>query len=374
MLALVLIAAIVAIKHTTARKPISVSVVKVERGPVRDVVSSSTAGEVVPARHATVRTVLGARVLKVRHLRGERVKEGEVIIVLDAADLEARVDQAAATVMAQRAQLGQAEARAQMLKRTADRAHGLAERGAGTSQLAEDSAGQSHEADEAVNAARELVAQAEAAVRVTRVQKSHASLTAPFDGVLVEVHPDPGEELAPGTPVFEIMDDSSIHIEATVDEADVPKLRVGQPATVTLDALPDRPIAGKLSKLGPAVRKDPKGARILPIDVAVIDTKKAEEEGLKPGMSANVEAIVAEKRDVLSLPTNVVVGRGAHRTVFRVEAGHAHVQPIEVGLSNWDRSEILSGLSEGDQIVATLNAKDLEDGAPLTVTPATTKP
>ena len=347
------------------KPPLTVKTVKVERTTVRDEVSSSTAGEVVPRRHATVRAELGARVLDVKRDRGDRVKKGEVIVLLDGADLDARVAQAAATIEANHAQMGQAEARAQAAGRAAERAHSLAEKGAGTAQLSEDSLLQKREADEAVRAAKGMIAQAEAALRVARVARGKAELTAPFDGLLVEVSPDPGEELSPGAPVFEIIDDSKLHVDAAIDEADVARVRVGQPATLKLDALPGNLVKGVLSKVGPAVRKDLKGARTLPIEVDVVDVAAATNAGLRSGMSANVEIRVAEKADVVSLPTNVIVGRGTKRTVFVIDNGVARVRQVEVGLSNWDRSEILSGLKVGDEIVATLNIKELEDGKPV---------
>lgn len=361
-------AAAVALAPRAFRKPpVAVEVVRVEKATVRDEVSSSTAGEVMPERHATVRAELGARVMAVKHRRGDRVERGAVIVALDAADLDARVQQALATVEAQAAQVAQAEARAQAQARSAERAKALADKGAGTSQLAEDAAAAAREAVEAVKAARGLLAQSQAALRVARVARAKAELTAPFTGQLVEVSLDPGEELAPGAPVFEIIDDSRLHVEAAIDEADVGRVRVGQPATLKLDAMPDRPIAGALSKVGPTVRKDLKGARTMSIEVDVLDVPAAARAGLRAGMSANVEIRVAEKAEVVSLPTNVIVGRGTRRTVFRVEDGRARVREVQVGLSNWDRSEILSGVSVGDQIVATLNAKQLEDGAPVTV-------
>src|SRR5439155_6243035 len=164
----------------------------------------------------------------------------------------------------------------------------------------------------------------------------------------------------------EIIDASKLPVEAAIDEADVGRVRVGQPATLKLDGMPGQPIAGVLSKVGPTVRKDLKGARTMPIEVDVLDVPAAAAAGLRAGMSANVEIRVAEKADVVSLPTNVIVGRGTRRTVFRVEEGRARVREVQVGLSNWDRSEILGGVSLNDQIVATLNAKALEDGVPVT--------
>jgi RND family efflux transporter MFP subunit len=333
------------------KKPLSVKTTKVERTLVRDVVSSSTAGEVVPARKATVRAELGAR-----------VKRGEPVIVLDAADLEARVAQAAATLSQSGAQMAQAQAHVAAARRTAERAKNLAARGAGTAQLSEDSEAALHEAEEAARAADGMRAQAEAALRVARVARGRAEIDAPFDGIIVDLKLDPGEELSPGAPVFEIIDDSKLYVEAAIDEADVARVKPGQSATLTLDALPGKSIQAVVSRLSPAVRKDLKGARTLPLDVDVKDPKGAMDIGLKSGMSADVEIIVAEKPDVPSLPTNVIIGRGAKRNVYKIVEGHAKLTPVEVGLSNWDRTEILSGVSTGDEVVATLNIKELEDG------------
>jgi HlyD family secretion protein len=359
---LLLAAGVAFVPRLTRKPPIRVATVRVERATVRDEVSSSTAGEVVPERHATVRAEIAARVTAVKHRRGDRVKTGQVIVELDALDLSARVLQAQATLAAQEAQLAQSRARLDASNHAADRASKLAERGAGTAQLSEDAAAQAREAVEAVHAAEHLLQQSQAALKLAQVARLKATLAAPFDGLLVEVHPDPGEELAPATPVFEIIDDTRLHVEAPVDEADVGKLKLGQPATLKLDALPDRSIEGTVTKIGPAVRKDVKGARTMPIDVAVNDVAAAATAGVRSGMSANVEVRVAEKPNVPSLPTNVIIGRGVKRNVYRVENGVAKLVPVEVGLSNWDRSEILSGVRPGDEVVATLNAKGLDDG------------
>jgi HlyD family secretion protein len=344
------------------KPPLQVRTVKVERSTVRDEVSSSTAGEVSPEKHATVRAELGARVVAVKKARGDRVKRGEVIVVLDAADLDARAQQASASVGAAEAQAAAARARVATVSLQAARAKALAEKGAGTAQLSEDAAALVLEASEAARAAKGALDQAQAAVRVARVARGKAELTAPFDGILTDVHPDPGDQLAPAAPVFQIMDDSRLHVDATIDESDIGKLKVGQPAELKLDAMPGKPVKGRLAKIAPAVQKDLKGARTLAVEVEVTDVETAKAAGLRAGMSCNVDILVAEKPDVVSLPTNTVIGRGAKRTVFRIENGIAKSREVEVGLSNWDRSEIVSGVAVGDLVVANLNMKELVDG------------
>lgn len=359
----VLAAAAALAPRALKKKPLAVTAIKVERATVRDEVASSSAGEVVAERHATVRAELAARVTRVLHKRGDRVKRGDVVVALDDADLAARLMQAQATLNAQSASYAQAQARAASAKRSAERARALADKGAGTTQLSDDAQAAQREADEAVKAAAGIVQQAEAALKVARVARGKAELTAPFDGLLVEVTPDPGEELSPGAPVFEIIDDSKLHVEAPIDEADIGRVKVGQPATLTLDALPGQAVKGVVSKIAPAVRKDLKGARTLPIEVEVTDAA-----AVRSGMSADVNILVAEKKDVPSLPTSAIVGRGAKRTVYKIEGGNAKVRDIKIGLSNWERCEITDGVALGDEVIGDLNVKGLEDGVPVKVT------
>ena len=297
----------------TRRKPLQVKAVPVESGSVRDVVTSSTAGEIAPERRATVRGEIGARVTAVRKRRGDRCNRGDVVIALEDADFSARLHQARSALPALDAQLDQAKARVTTLERQAQRARLLVERGAGVAQVAEDAENLLLEARQGLRVQAALREQSEAAIRVASVALEKTRLTAPFDGLLVEVVPDPGEELTPGAPAFEIIDDTRLHVDASVDEADAARLAVGQDAALTLDALPGRRVPGRVARIAPALRRDSKGSRTLAIDVEVTDVKSALAAGLKPGMSANVEIVIAEKPAVAFLPTNVIVGRGVAR-------------------------------------------------------------
>jgi HlyD family secretion protein len=350
------------------KQPIAVEVVRVERTTVRDEVSSASAGEVLPEMHATVRTELSAQVTAVRHRRGERVKKDEVIVALNAGDLNAKLSQAQANLAVQRAQADQTAAHAESAVRTAERTRRLAEKGAETAQLAEDTAATVQETLAAARAAQEQVAQTSASLRAARISRWKAELRAPFSGLLVEVYVDPGDTLQAGASVFELIDDSKLHVETMIDEADLGRIRIGQPATLRLDALPNQKLAGEVTKLSSWVRKDEKGARTLRIEIDVLDLKNAMLAGLRAGMSVNVDIRVAEKQNVLSLPSNVIIGRGMQRSVYRVENGMLRTCEVATGLSSFERTELLSGLADGDLVIATLNLKGLADGVPVTLT------
>jgi len=342
--------------------PVAVATVAVERGVVTDEVSSASAGEVEAARSATLRAELSGSVTRVPHRRGDRLRAGDVVVSLDASDLDARLLQAEAVAGARRAQVAQAVARATATQVTAVRQRALAERGAETPQRADDAEAEAAEAEAAAQAAEAQLREARAAVTVARVARAKAELVAPFDGVLSDLRVDLGDHVQPGTMVAELVDDSALHVVATLDEADIGRVRLGHAAALRLDALPGAPLAGRISRLGPTVLKDEKGARTLRFEVEVHDPGAARAAGLRPGMSANVDVRVAAREGVLSVPTSVVVGRGARRTVYRVEGGVARERPIEVGLSGWDRTEVTSGLEEGDVVVSDLNVKGLASG------------
>jgi HlyD family secretion protein len=110
----------------------------------------------------------------------------------------------------------------------------------------------------------------------------------------------------------------------------------------------------------------------LRIEVTVTNLAKAVEAGIRPGMSANVDVQVAQKLNVLSLPTNVIIGRGTKRSVYVIAGGIARARSIQTGLSSWERTEIVSGVNDGDIVVATLNVQGLMDGIHVRVTKAAT--
>lgn len=367
VLVLAVIAGLALLPRFLPKKPLKVRVTQASVGLVRDVVSSATAGEVTPELQATVRAEAGGQVVAVRAKKGDRVKKNQVVVELDAKDLQARLRQAQASILVVDAQRGQAQARLQTLTQQQQRAALLAEKGAGTQQLLDDAQAAVREAQQALATAQSQRAQALASLQLAKVARAKAELTAPFDGVLVEMPLHPGDNLPPGALAFQIIDDSRLHIDATVDEADAAKVKVGQPAELHLDALPDKNIASKVARVDPAIKKDLKGARTLTVEVEVADVAAARALGLLCGMSANVEIVVAEKASVLSVPSNVIVGRGLNRYVYVVEPEgryhRARKRTVQIGLTNWERSEILSGLVAGAVVISSLNEKGLEDGA-----------
>ncbi len=360
VLVVLLVAAAVAAAAMWPKPPISVKWATVERGQVEDVVTSAASGEIKSAHETEVRSELAGTVVAVKAQRGDRVAAGKVIVALDAAELDGRIAQARAQVAAAQAALAQAQAQEASAKPIAARVLRLSKEGAATRDALDRATSEAMAADAAVEAARAQIAEAQASLHLAEIARRKADIAAPFAGVLQQVYPEVGASLVPGAPVFDLLDDAAARVETTIDEADAARIRVGQPVEMTLDAYPGVRFHGTVSLIAPAVAPDPRlgTTRSLPIWVSLPPDPR-----LRIVMSCTVEIIVSRKTGVLWVPSQVVIGRGAERSVYRFDAGVLHKVVVDVGLSNWERTEILAGLHEGDRVVTSLDSPGLKDGA-----------
>jgi RND family efflux transporter MFP subunit len=209
------------------------------------------------------------------------------------------------------------------------------------------------------------VTQALANVELAQTAVGKTVVRAPFAATVIDTKIEVGEATAPGAPIVMLADVSTLHVDAEIDEADLARIRVGMPADVSLDALPGERIRGKVSSIAPSVARDLRGGRSVAIDVELLPDPR-----LLVGMSADVDVIVAVQEKSLWVPPNAVLGRGADRSVYAVQGGVAHKRAIDVGISTWEAVEIKGGLTEGDEVVSTLAAAKLSDGARVQATAA----
>jgi RND family efflux transporter MFP subunit len=341
---------------------IPITAATVERGSVRDFVTSVAAGRVAGKQEAAIRADFAGKVLVLHHRRGDVVAAGEPLVTYDPAELEDRVRVAESAVLVARAQLRQAQQGSANMETNLVRTRRLAASGAlGTAQL-DDLEGQAKTLARTVEAARAAIAQAAANVELSRTALTRAVVRAPFAGTVLATRVEVGETTAPGAPLVDFADVSTLHVDAEVDEADLGRLRVGLAADISLDAFPGERIRGQLADIAPSVARDPRGGRSVAVEVALPADAR-----LRVGMSADVDVIVAVQESALFVPPNAVLGRGAERSVFVVDKGIAHKRPVEVGISTWEAVEIRSGVAEGDAVVASLSSGAVTDGAAVTL-------
>lgn len=203
------------------------------------------------------------------------------------------------------------------------------------------SAAQIAAAEAGVEQARLSVADAEAVL-------AEATVAAPFDGAVTAVHVQPGEMA--GGPVVALVALDSLEVLLSVDEVDVGDMAVGQPATVTLDSLPDATLAAAVISIAPAATADP-ASGLVTFDVRL----RLDENDLPllAGMTANASLVTAEKGDVLLVPNaaiNVDRTNGTY-SVQRLSGDQIETVKIAVGLRDSQNTEVLDGLAAGDVLV-----------------------
>jgi HlyD family secretion protein len=331
-------------------------------GTVRDLVSSATTGQVAAEREVSLRAEIAGTVAVRHHKRGDKVQKGEPLITYDPKDLRDRLRAAQATVLVGRAQAAQAEEAARLAKDTAERTRRLERAGAAPPAQADELEGQANVAARAAQAAGRAVEQMVTSVELARTALSKTVVRAPFAATVITTHVEEGDVTLPGSPLFALADTSVLHVDVDLDEADLGRVRVGMPAEVSFDALPDERLLGTLTEIAPSVTHDLRNTRTVAVRVDL----KADPRFIV-GMSADVDVVVATRESALSVPPNAVLGRGTDRAVLVVEQGVARRRPIEVGISTWESVEILKGVRAGEEVVVTLSSADMKDGARVDV-------
>lgn len=198
--------------------------------------------------------------------------------------------------------------------------------------------------------AQARVAQAQAQLDQTRIALEDATLRAPFAGVVAAVNVAPGEALGQQSPVT-LFDVSRYVVKVTVDEVDVARVQAGQTVDVLIDALGAPALVGTVRQIAP--RAQPNSAvTSYEVTVEVDPAGRA----VKPGMTASASIVAARRDNALNIPAeavSVVNGKTVVQIVTTDSKGNKQVaqQSVETGLRASDRIEIVSGLSEGQQVL-----------------------
>jgi HlyD family secretion protein len=353
-------------------RPIAVAVAEVTVGRVEATVANTRAGTIEAWRRAKLAPTVSGQVVALPVKKGSRVKAGDLLLALRNDDLQAELAAAESRSRAAQARADQACALARVSERDAQRARQLGQRGVAPTADVDRAVADARAQSAACAAARAEVKQAADSVAVDRVALDRTRLVAPFDGVVAEVNAELGEIVAPSPPgiptppAVDLIDDSELHVTAPIDEVDAPKVRLGMPVRVTVDAFPGRTFAGKVTRIAPYVLDVEKQARTVEIDVTFTDPSEAAR--LLPGYTADTEVIVAAKDDVLRVPTEAVV-EGGRVWVLRPD-GTLELRDVKTGLANWELTEVTAGLRAGERVVTSVNRPGLKAGAKAIAEPA----
>jgi HlyD family secretion protein len=368
------VAAIAAFSWATRPKPVPVTLKEVDRGRVEATLANTRAGEVTACNRTKLSTILGGRIEILAVKEGDHVKKGQLLLKLWNEDQRAQQTLADTQLDQARKQVAEACAVADNASREAARTTKLYRDGF-VSISKDDAARADAEAKQAGCAtAKANVRQSEARLAATRVEQGRTVLYAPFDGVVAKIVGEVGEYSTPSPPgvptppAIDLIDPTCLYVSAPMDEVDAPKIRVGQPARITIDAYGKRQFEARVRRVAPYVTAVEKQART--VDVEVDFAKPEEIKELLVGYSANVEIVLEVRDDVLRVPTAALL-EGGKVLLYQADSGVLEERKVKTGIANWEYTEVLEGLQAGDRIAVSLEKEGVKAGA--RVTPAEAK-
>lgn len=347
-----------------APRPVPVTVIRPEAGRVESTITNSKAGTVKARRRADISPEIGGRVIEMAVRKGQTVQRGDLLLRLDDSSYRAQLDRARKDVATAEARRDEACLGAEQAQREYERHRALAERQIVAQNLLDQLESRARTAAVSCTAAAAAIASANAAVAVIDNEMRKTVLRAPFAGVVSELSVELGEYTTPSPPglpippVLQIIDTTSIYVSAPMDEVDSARVHPGQPVRVTVDPYPGQSFPGTVVRVADYVLDIELQNRTVEIEVELQD--EAFESRLLPGTSADVEVILEVLDGVLRLPTSTLLQGGA---VLVLEGDHIARREVEIGLRNWDFTEIRSGLTSGDLVITSLDRVEVQPGA-----------
>jgi RND family efflux transporter MFP subunit len=314
---------------------------------VTDVESTlQISGNLAPQARVAILSKLPGTLSRVAVDIGDQVRAGQVVAELDAREIEAQVDAAAAAVNVAEAGLEAAEAALANAVLEHDRARNLFERGALPRQRLDGAETTRRAAAAQRDLAKATLAQTEASMRRAREVRRDATLTAPVDGVIVERNYDPGSLVSSGDkPVVVVADLRVLTLEAGVSELDAGRLRAGMSARVTVQARGSEVFDGRIAAIAPEV--DPRNRHFR------IEVRMSNRGGvLLSGMYATATIPLVRAVQAVAVPREAVTTRDGKRVALRIDGNNVTEVPVTEGVSDGRLVHIAAGLQPGDVVVS----------------------
>jgi len=354
---------------------------KVEKGDLAKSVVAT--GKVTPITKVEVKSKASGIVKKLLVEYGDKVKKGQLLAQLDKDEIQAQVDQSRAALQAAEANLASSQAdyeRAKvdaegpdvpLLKRQYDRSLEMAKDGVVSASALDDAdrnykmaLNKQNVAKAQVTVLKAKIAQSQAEVARDKAnlaqleeQLSYTDIVSPIDGIVLSRDVEMGDAVSSilvlgssATLVMTLGDTSEVYVKGKVDESDIGKVYLGQPARIKVEAFKDKTFYGKVTKISPmGVEKD----NVTTFEVRVSINNPGGE--LKAEMTANAEIILEEHKNVLQIPEGSILYDKDKKASVEIPDPHAKDGKkkiaVNIGISNGAKTEVLSGLKEGDQVV-----------------------
>lgn len=343
-------------------------------------------GTTQPVQQVSLRSQAEGQLLSLSADVGDPIQQGQTLATLDSSLLQADLGEAQAELAARQFEVAQAEAqladirtlieqarvRLQQAENDAQRLQSLASKGAISTQEAEraqttlKTAQQAFQSaqeqlrtrQQAVSAAQQRVAAQSAMVQQSQRRLSYATLSAPITAIVLERLAEPGDLIQPGQAVLTLGNLNEIQVMVEVADTNRNDFMLGQPATITLDALPGETFTGRVTRISPVADS---ASRLIPIEITLPNSNNR----IGSGMLARVIPASGRTTAILVPQSALETTAGSANQLFVISATDDTVtvesRTVQIGQTRNNRVEILSGLSLGEEYVIRSNSP-LEPG------------
>ncbi|MFT4562732.1 MAG: HlyD family secretion protein [Gammaproteobacteria bacterium] len=338
----------------------------VERGDVRATVSNTRVGTVEACERAQMSAAAPGQVAVINVREGATVVAGDILLEIWNEDRKAELRLAEAEASAAHSRSKEACAIAAGATREAKRIKQLHERKLSSEEALDRAVTDVESSSASCEAGRATTNVSSANIGVAREALERTRLRAPFDGVIAEIDVRLGEYLTPSPPgiatlpAIDLINPKCLYVVAPIDEVDASAVKLGMSACVSLDAFKGRRCSATVSRIAPYVLDIEKQARTVEVEVGFSDA--TELQGLLPGYSADIEILIESRDASLRIPSEAVIEGDK---VFAVDTttSRLNLRAIKLGIANWEYTEVLGGLVEGDVVVLSTGRQGVEPGA-----------
>jgi HlyD family secretion protein len=350
---------------------IEVSVAQVARGTVEKIVANTRAGTLKACRKANLSPGIGGQISILTVEEGDKVTEGQLLVELWNNDLKSEAALVKKETMAAEAKAATSRLEAEIASREAERKRKLVKDNAISDQDVDKAETEANIRMAAHNAALTEIDARKARLAVINAQLERTMLVAPFDGIIATINGELNEYVTPSPPgiatppTVVLLDVSCFYVIAPIDEVDAPAVKIGMQARVIMDAFGEKHFPARVRRIDPYVLDLEKQARTVDVEVEFANEENGEK--FLAGYSADVEIIIEVKEDVLHIPTQSLLDNNKVY-LYQPQSRTLQEKTIQIGLSNWDNTQVIDGLQEGDSVVISTDKPGLEDGVRVKIT------
>jgi len=347
LLILLVIPVLLAWQYLKPVPPVRVSVIK----PIVQSLSTKLDlnAVVINSQIVTITALVDGEIGEISAREGVRVKNAQILAVLDNEEALMSVDKA-------RAELGYSEQKLSSASRTVARLTNLSQSGNASKQALDESLDEFRSAESELSVAKTDVALAE-------LQFENSTVSAPFDGVVTRQFAETGQWVKAGTPLFELAAKDGYLIEAQVDASDWALVSMNQRVALTTESSPDKKWESTVSWIAPTITVNDRDAKAVAIRFTYGDDAPA----LLLGQEINAELVLNQVDNALTLPLSAMHETEPNQySVFLAVDNKARLTPVSVGLINAMHAQITDGLNQDDMIIAGQHI-NLEHDMPIEI-------